>query len=512
MTFEHDHKIVVKNTILLYVRMLFMMAISLYTSRVVLSTLGIDDYGIYNVVGGIVVVLSFLNTSMAGATQRFLNVELGKQDGKGLKKVFNTSQYIHFIIAGIVFFLGETLGLWFLNSQMNIDVSRLVAANWVFQCALLSFIITVISVPYNATIIAHEKMSAFAYISIVEAALKLLVVFLLLVFPFDKLIVYAVLMTIVACGIRIIYGFYCSRHFDECKHFAMIPDKGYLRSMLGFSGWTIFGALGTISHNQGIGIIINLFFGVAVNAAQGIANQVINIVNQFVNNFMTALNPQIVKSYAAKDFSGMHSLVTKGSRMGISLVAFFVVPLYYKVPFLLHVWLTEVPEYTVSFIRIVLLTSLSSAYAYPLATSRAATGNIKKYQIVLTTLAWMHLPLAWLFFKLGFEPQSAMYIYLAIINVEQIFRIVNVCPAIGLPIFDYVSEVFGRCGLMLIGAFASSYILYMVIPEGILFDFITLFSCFLIVGILIVLIVLKKNERVAVLNMLKKKFHHKDLI
>ena len=488
--------------------MVFMMSISLYTSRVIISTLGVKDYGIYNVVGGIVVILSFLNVSMAGATQRFLNVELGKKDNEGVKKVFNTSQCIHFIVAGIILLSGETLGLWFLNSQMNIEESRMFAANWVYQCSLFSFIVTVISVPYNATIIAHEKMSAFAYISIVEALLKLLIVYLLLLFRFDKLIVYAVLMAMVACNIRIIYGYYCSRHFEECKHFSVIPDKKYFRSMLGFSVWTVFGALGTISHTQGIGIIINLFFGVTVNAAQGIANQVINVVNKFVHNFMTALNPQIVKSYASQDFREMHSLVKKGSRMGISLVAFFVIPLYFEVPFLLNVWLTEVPEYTVTFIRIILLTSLSSAYAYPLATSRAATGNIRNYQIVLTTLAWMHLPLAWLFFKLGFEPQSAMIIYLVIINIEQIYRIFNVCPAIGLSISEYVKEVFGRCGLMLIIAFLSSYIIYINLPQNTLSSIIVLCTSFLIVGSSIIFIALKRTERESILNIIRTKFHY----
>ena len=508
MTSKGNNKRLIKNTILLYMRMVFMMGISLYTSRVIISTLGVDDYGIYNVVGGIVVVLSFLNVSMAGATQRFLNVELGKNDNEGLNKVFNTSQCIHFIIAGIIILLGETLGLWFLNSQMNIEESRMVAANWVYQCSLISFIITVISVPYNATIIAHEKMSAFAYISIAEASLKLLIVYLLLIFPFDKLIVYAILMAMVACGIRVIYGLYCSRHFEECKHFSIIPDRGYFRSMLGFSGWTVFGALGTISHTQGIGIIINLFYGVTVNAAQGIANQVINIVNKFVHNFMTALNPQIIKTYASQDFKEMHSLVKKGSRMGISLVALFVIPLYFEVPFLLNVWLTTVPKYTVTFIRIILLTSLSSAYAYPLATARAATGNIRNYQIVLTIMAWMHLPLAWLFFKFGYEPQSAMIIYLVIINIEQIYRIFNVCPAIGLPISDYVTEVFGRCGLMLVIAFLSSYIIYSSLQQDTFSNIIVLCLSFLIAGTSIIFIALKETERKSILNMIKTKIHY----
>ena len=509
MVSAYDNKRIFKNTILLYMRMLFMMAISLYTSRVVIYTLGVENYGIYNVVGGIVVVLSFLNVSMAGATQRYLNIELGKQDDEGLKKVFNTSQYIHFAIAGAVLLLGETLGLWFLNVHMNINASRLVAANWVYQCSLVSFIVTVMSVPYNATIIAHEKMSAFAYISIIEATLKLLVVFLLLIFPFDKLIVYAILMATVACTVRIVYGIYCGRHFNECKHFSLTPDKGYLHSMLGFSGWTIFGTLGTISHTHGIGIIINLFFGVAVNAAQGLANQIIGIVNHFVKNFMTALNPQIVKSYASKDLYGMRLLVKRGSRMGISLVAFFVIPLYLEVPFLLDIWLTEVPKYTVTFIRIILLTSLCSSYAYPLATARAATGKIRNYQIVLTTMAWLHLPIAWLFFSLGYEPQSAMYIYLFLINIEQVYRILNVCPAIGLSIVEYIREVFGRCGLMLVVAFAFSYILYSNLHGSIVSNITVLFASFLIVGCSIIFIALKKNERISILSMLKMKLLYK---
>jgi O-antigen/teichoic acid export membrane protein len=505
MTSGYDNKRLVKNTILLYARMLLMMAISLYTSRVVLSTLGVDDYGIYNVVGGIVVVLSFLNVSMAGATQRFMNIELGKEDEGGLRKVLSTSLFIHIIIAGIVLLLGETLGLWFLNSQMNIAVQRLVAANWVYQCSLLSFIITIINVPYHATIIAHEQMSAFAYISIVEAILKLLVVFLLLLFPFDKLIVYAILMTIVACGIRVIYGIYCEGHFAECRRISIVPDREYLHSMMTFSGWTVFGTLGALSHTNGIGIIINIFFGVAVNAAQGIANQVIGIVNQFVSNFMTALKPQIIKAYASGDLGGMHSLVKKGSRMGISLVAIFVIPLYFEVPFLLNVWLTEVPEYTVTFIRIILLTSLSSAYAHPLATARAATGIIRNYQIVLTIMAWMHLPLAWLFFKLGFEPPAAMIIYLVIVNIEQIYRIFNVCPAIGLPVAEYVTEVLGRCGLMLVVAFVSSYLIYSNTQRDMLSDIIVLCSSCLIVGSSIIFIALKRTERTSVLKMIKSR-------
>lgn len=500
-----NNKRIAKNTILLYFRMVFLMLISLYTSRIVLATLGVENYGIYNVVGGIVAVLSFLNTSMAGATQRFLNVELGHNNIKKLKKVFETSVFIHFIIAGIVICLGETVGVWFINTQMNIADNRIEAANYVFQCSLLSFSFTIMSVPYNASIIAHEKMSTFAYVSVVEALLKLLIVYMLLIIPFDKLKTYAIMSALVSVIIMLVYRLYCRHQFDECKQIKIKPDSEYLHSMLGFSGWTIFGALGTISHTQGIAIIINLFFGVAVNAAQGIANQVTGIVTQFVNNFMTALNPQIVKSYAADEIYTMHELVKRGSRMGISLVALFVIPLYLEVPFLLDIWLTEVPEYTVTFIRVILLTSLSSSYAFPLATARAATGNIKTYQIVLTTMAWMHLPFAWVGFHMGYPPQSAMYIYLAIINLEQIYRILNVCPAIGLPIGDFIHEVLGRCGLMFLVAFASSYIVYYILPKDSISCLAVLIVSFIIVSSSVFFIALKKQERISLINIVKSR-------
>lgn len=319
---ETSNKRIAKNTLLLYARMILLLSISLYTSRVVLATLGVSDYGVYNVVGGIVLILCFLNNSMAGATQRFLNIELGKKSEDGVVKVFRTAQYIHLIIAVIVFLLAETIGIWFLNTYMNIPSERMIAANYVFQFSICSFLVSIISVPYNATIIAHERMSAFAYISILEAVLKLAIVFLLMVVSFDKLIFYAALMAIVQIIVRFSYSGYCRRHFIECKKYSLKYDKDLLHQMMGFSGWTIFGALGSISHTQGISIIINIFFGAAVNAAQSIANQVNMVVNQFVTNFMISLNPQIVKNYAAHDLEQMHSLVKRGSKMFFFLVAF----------------------------------------------------------------------------------------------------------------------------------------------------------------------------------------------
>ena len=486
-----NNKRIMKNTILLYGRMIFMMAISLYTSRVVLSVLGVEDFGIYNVVGGIVIVLSFLNTSMAGATQRFLNVELGKRDLISLKKVFTTSVVIHMGIAFLVLFLAETIGVWFLNTHMTIPLDRLTAANWVFQFSVISFLVTIVAVPFNAAIIAHEEMTAFAYISIIEAILKLLIVYLLVV--------------LVSTGISLSYCLFCTNKFNECKGISLQYDKYYMSKMLGFSGWTVVGALGSISHTQGVAIVMNMFFGVTVNAALGIANQVTNAVNQFVTNFMTALNPQIVKTYAANELDSMHLLIKRGARMGISLVAFFAVPLIIETPVMLNIWLKEVPEYTVTFIRIILLTSICNAYAQPLSTAKAATGKIKQYQIVLTTLGLLHLPLAWMAFVMGGSPFWAMYVYFVLVNIIQTCRIFMVCRSVNLSIMGFVKDVCIRCSLMVFVSFFVPGLFHFILPSSLLNSLIVICIAFMSTGFSIITIALTKTERLALTKIIKKR-------
>lgn len=500
-----NNKRIMKNTILLYGRMIFMMAISLYTSRVVLSVLGVVDFGIYNVVGGIVIVLSFLNTSMAGATQRFLNMELGKRDFLSLKKVFATSIVIHMGIAFLVLILAETIGIWFLNTHMTIPLDRLTAANWVFQFSVISFLVTILAVPFNAAIIAHEEMTAFAYISIIEAILKLLIVYLLVVIPIDKLIMYALLMVLVSTGISLSYCLFCTNKFNECKGISLQYDKYYMSKMLGFSGWTVVGALGSISHTQGVAIVMNMFFGVTVNAALGIANQVTNAVNQFVTNFMIALNPQIVKTYAANELDSMHLLMKRGARMGISLVAFFAVPLIVETPVILNIWLKEVPEYTVTFIRIILLTSICNAYAQPLSTAKAATGKIKQYQIVLTTLGLLHLPLAWMAFVMGGSPFWAMYVYFVLVNIIQTCRIIMVCRSVNLSIMGFVKDVCIRCSLMVFVSFFVPGLFHFILPASLLNSLIVICIAFMSTGFSIITIALTKTERLALTKIIKKR-------
>ncbi|WP_346712699.1 holin [Mediterranea massiliensis] len=454
-----NNKKIAKNTLLLYIRMILLMGISLYTSRIVLNQLGVDDYGIYNVVGGIIVVLSFLNGAMAGATQRFMNVEMGRRDMQALRRVFSTSIHIHIMVSVIVLILAETIGLWFLNTQMNIPSGRMYAAQWVYQLSVASAIVGIVSIPFNAAIIAHEKMSAFAYISIFEGTMKLLIAFSLMIANVDKLILYATLIFIVGIINRIIYGIYCSRHFEECRNTSWDIDRPMMRQMLSFSGWTIFGNLGYILHTQGIAIVINLFFNVAVNAAQGIANQINGIVTQFVSNFLTALNPQVVKTYAAGELDNMHNLIIRGCKIAFCLLAFFVIPLVLEAPTILSVWLGVVPEYAVLFVRLVLIISLCNSFSGLLATAKGATGDIKNYQITLTTIGAFHVPLAWLAFELGCGPEYSMYIYLVIVVILQIVRVWFVCNSLHLSKRRLFVEVVMRC----LGVFVMSLILPIIL-------------------------------------------------
>lgn len=338
-----NNKRIAKNTLLLYFRMILTMLVSLFTSRVVLDSLGEANYGIYNVVGGVVAMFSVLSGSLSGAISRFLTYELGKKNMNRLKLIFSTSVNIQFLMSVIVIVLCEILGVWFTNEKMNIPADRMEAANYVLQCSIITFAINVISVPYNATIIAHEKMSAFAYIGILEVTLKLLVAYLIYISPSDKLMTYATLLLLISIILRMIYGIYCSRHFEEAKyHFVL--DKKIFREMSSFAGWNLFGNTAYMLNTQGVNMLINIFFGVTSNAARAIAVQVDTAVQQFVNNFMTALNPQITKSYAAGDLDYMYKLVCRGTKFSFFIMYIFIVPIVLEADTILGIWLKQVPK------------------------------------------------------------------------------------------------------------------------------------------------------------------------
>lgn len=403
-----NNKKIVKNTLLLYFRMLLTIIVGLYTSRVILNVLGISDYGIYNVVGGVVSMLSFLNAAMTGASQRFIAFELGKNNKKQLNKVFCTSVLIHFALAGIVLIIAETIGLWFLNTHLNISPDRMVAANWVYQCSIFAFLLTIISVPYNSCIVAHEHIKTFAYVSILEVSLKLLIVFLLLIIPKDKLITYSLLVLGVAIIIRLIYGMYCKRHFEECT-FRYVYDRKLFNSMFSFAGWNTLGNLGFSVKDQGANIILNLFFGTTINAARGIALQVNGIINNFSQNFLMALNPQITKQYAGNNVQESVNLVYAGCRFSFYLLLLISIPFMLHKDFLLSLWLNNVPKYTNLFLQFTLIAASIEIMSNPLTTALQATGKIRNVQIVICLILLCELPAAYLILKANGEPYMTMY-------------------------------------------------------------------------------------------------------
>lgn len=500
-----NFKRVAKNTLLLYVRMLVTMGVGLFTSRIVLNVLGVDDYGLYNVVGGIVVLLAFLNSAMSMATQRYLNVALGKRDNVELNKIVSNSLLLHLIVALIIIVLAETIGLCFVNTFMKIPEHRIGVANWVYQFSVFSFIASVISVPFTASIVAHERMSAFAWMSIFDVFAKLMIVVSLLFVDYDKLFVYAMLLFLQSCLTQGLYFWYCRRNFEECKMREFSIDRSLLKSMTTFSSWSIVGNLGFLIHTQGIAIVINLFFGVAVNAAQGIANQVNGIVKQFVTNFLIAFNPQVVKTYAAGEFDEMHKLVLRGCKVACLMVAFFVMPLILEAPTILNVWLGIVPDYAVVFVRLVLLLTLFDAFSNLLATAKGATGDIKIYQIVLTIIGLTHLPLVWICFELGWEPYWAQIVYLFIIITLQIVRIWFVCRAIKLSIIVFYKKVVLRCAIAI--ALASVLPLYMHVklPSGFAYSVATSITSIVLLAIFAFFIGFEEEERTSLVKFVSSK-------
>lgn len=436
-----NNKRIAKNTLLLYVRMLLLMAVNLYAARVTLDALGIEDYGIYNVVGGVVAMFAIISGTLTAAIQRFITFELGKGDIEKLKTIFSTSVTIQMVISVIIVIIAETAGVWFVNFKMSIPTERLTAANWVLQCSIATFVINLISVPYNAAIIAHEKMSAFAYISILEAALKLLAVFALYVLLFDRLVMYAVLLFIVALSIRMVYGIYCKKKFEECTYI-FCYDRSILRTMMGFAGWNFIGATSGILRDQGVNILINLFCGPAVNAARGISVQVNGAVHGFVNNFMTALNPQITKSYASGNHDYMMTLINQGARLSYYILLLLSLPLILEASTILGIWLKEVPDHTTLFVQLILILGMLESLSVPLVTAMLATGKIRNYQLAVGLLQILNFPLSYIFLKLGFFPEITMFVAIVISQACLVVRLIMLKSMIKLDVRKYIKNVY----------------------------------------------------------------------
>ena len=408
-----------------------------------MNTLGVEDYGIYNVVGGVVAMFGFINGSMSSATQRYITFALGKEDKNRLQKVFSTTLQIHTLIAGIIVLLGETIGLWFLYNIIQIPADRMDAAFWILQCSIMSTVIMIISVPYNADIIAHEKISAFAYISILEVILKLAIVYMLVVFPFDKLILFAFFMLAVQLLIRFCYSIYCNRHFEETKY-KHVCDKDLFKEMIEFAGWSMFGNLSAILYGQGLNILLNVFFGPVVNAARAVALQVQNAIQGFVGNFQMAINPQITKTYARGDMSDMHKLMFRSARFSFFLLFFLSLPVLFETNFILTIWLKTVPENTVTFLRIIICTSLIYSLANPLIIANQATGKVKKYQAVCGTILLLILPISYVCLLLGCPAYTVFIVHFIIESVTQVARMIMLRPLIGIRLRDYFQHIYAK--------------------------------------------------------------------
>lgn len=432
---------IARNTVLLYFRMFLLMAIGLFTSRVVLQALGKTDVGVYNAVGGVVMMFTVVTNSLSTAISRFLTYGMGERDAGGttdLRTVFSTGIVVELILSGIIFLLVETVGLWFLNGHYNIPPDRLGAANWVMQCAMLVLVINLVSVPFNAVIIAHEQMRAFAFISIVEAVLKLGVALLLSVSGFDKLKTYAVLMVAVALAVRGIYAAYC-RRFPECRG-RLVFDRETFRKMTGFAGWNFFGSASYLCNTQGVNIVTNLYFGVAVNAARGYAVQVEGIVRQFVTSFTTALNPQITKSYAEGRRSYCYELVCKGAKYSWLLMLLFALPFAFESDRLLTLWLGDYPAYTDIFVPLAIVANMVDMFGNSLAMLAMATGEIRRYYLIVGGITFLVFPVSWLCFALGMPPQTAYVVYIIVYSLLVGVKLLILKGQIGFPPAEFVRE------------------------------------------------------------------------
>ena len=462
-----NSKRIAKNTILLYFRTLITMCITLYTSRVVLNSLGVDDYGLYNVVGGVVAMFSILSGSLSAAISRFTTFELGKNDALRLKKVFCTTINIQIILIIIVLILLETIGLWFLNNKIVIAPDRLTAANWVYHFSVVTFCVNLLSVPYNASIIAHEKMSAFAYISVIDSVLKLFIALLISFSTVDRLVFYGFLLMLCGLTIRMIYANYCKRHFEECSYHLII-DKDLTKEMFGFASWNFIGASSDVLRDQGGNIIINLFFGTSVNAARGIAIQVSNAVTTFTSNFLVAIRPQITKNYASGNLDYMLQLIYRGSKFSFFILLIVALPVYITLPFLLQVWLGQVPEHTVNFIRIILLFVMNETMSGPMITAMLATGKIRNYQIIVGGSQLLNIPLSYLCLHMGYPSESVFIVALIVSCLGMFLRVYMLRGMIGMSLKKYYFEVYFRALIVILAASIMPFLLSLYFPLNIM--------------------------------------------
>ena len=495
-----SNKRLAKNTITLYVRTVVVMIISLYTSRIILKSLGIEDYGTYNVIGGFVAMFSLLGGTLVSATQRFINVEIGKKEGGNPNKIFCTAMGIHIGISLVTLLAFETVGIWFLNYKMNIPADRMYAANIVFQCSIFAFLLNIICMPYNAVIIAFERMKAFAYISLFDAIIKLLISYLLFLVALDRLIIYAVLLLALALSERFMYSIYCKKQFPGVTNFYVVKEKEAYISQMSFASYTFLGSVAAILSNHGVNIILNLFGGVAINTARAISMQVLHAISKFVSDFTVALNPQIVKTYAAGEFGKSMELVYRGAKFSYFLMFVFSVPILFLTPEILRLWLGHYPDHTIIFVRLTLVYGLVTVLSKTLTTEILATGKIRANAFIIGGLRILILPFGYLVLWMGYDAYMVYYVMIVVDSISIFTRLFIIKDVTGVKIKGYVKNVLIP---VLIVSTLSCLICYLiwkliscVLPYNTLFVFISMIVCIFVISS----IGITSNERQMILS------------
>ena len=504
--YSTNNKRIAKNTLVLYLRSIFLMAINLYTSRLVLQALGVDDFGIYTIVGGFVGLFSIISGTLSSATQRFITYSLGENNPCNLKKVFSTSLTLHIIIGVIVVILLELIGEWALYSQLNIPFERIGIANIVLQCSILTLFFGIIAIPYHALIIAHERMSAFAYISILDGGLKLLIALYLLNCAFDKLMFFAISQLCVSVLLRLVYSIYSRCNFDEARKTRFYIDKQLFTQMFAFAGWNMIGQGSMILRNQGVDILLNIFFGVTINAAKGISNQVQQAVNQFVGNFSTSIIPQLTMAIAQKDYARSHKLMFHGSRLYFFMMMIFTIPLMISAREVLSIWLVEVPVFAAAMVTLSLLYIQSNALSKLLIHSILANGNIRTFQLLSGGIKLMALPLSYFSLKFGGNPLSVIWVNILLVFCSRCVELYFTNMYLFYDIKKNIVKVELLCWLTFSVAFILSTLSYKFITD---FLISSLFISFGISVISIWLIGVDEHEKDFIKNHVKKEIINK---
>nr|WP_162992837.1 lipopolysaccharide biosynthesis protein [Alistipes megaguti] len=505
MSLENNKRIA-KNTIYLYIRTGVTMLVSLYTSRVVINALGLEDYGIWGVLGSIISMFGFINQSLSSSIFRYITHAIGTKDDETINRTYSASIIIHIGLAIVIFILCETLGQIFVNKSLVVPDAKRHMANVVFHLVVINSAISLLTVPFNAVIIAYERMNVYAYLTIVDTLFKLLIAAVIFWVPSDKLIWYAVMMLVITIFMLVFYYVYVRLNFTNLK-FQRSRDKNLFNSLLGFSGWSLWGNLACVGYNQGLNMLLNVFFGPMVNAARSISLQIEQSVRTFVANFQTAINPQIIKNYAQNELDQMHLLMFRSTRFSFYLLLFFAIPIVLETNIILTLWLKQVPEHTIAFVRIMFAVIALEVISNSIMTGVVATGNIKKYQIVVSFILLLIVPISYVVLRLGAPAESVFIIYFIIEIFAVIARVVIAKGLIKISISQFWRHVISRSALVLIGSFVPPMVIHIFLQEGLIRFFAVLVVGCLSTVFAIYLLGLNAREKELIISALRKKFH-----